>query len=57
MVITKEKSEYIPPDPAFKPLPKYGHLSELDPVFIKMKPDVDAMMEEIWEPSLSRAVS
>ena len=53
MVVTKDKSDYNPLDPNFKPLPKYGHLSELDPEFAKVKPATDAMLEQIWQPSLS----
>lgn len=53
MVVTKEKAEYVPLDPDFKPLPKYGHLSELDPDFAKLKGPTDAMIEQVWEPSLS----
>lgn len=52
MVITKDKPEYTKFSPDFKPGPKYGHLSELDPDFAPAKPTVDAMVESIWEPSL-----
>ncbi|CAM1500811.1 Fc.00g099730.m01.CDS01 [Cosmosporella sp. VM-42] len=53
MVVTKVKAEYVPLDPNFKPLPKNGHLSELDPEFAKLKGPTDAMIEQMWEPSIS----
>ena len=53
MVVTKEKAEYISIDPNFKPLPKNGHLSELDPEFAKLKGPTDAMIEQVWEPSIA----
>ncbi|KPM35044.1 hypothetical protein AK830_g11522 [Neonectria ditissima] len=52
MVVAKDKPEYVDID-NFKPLPKYGHLSELDPEFAKVKAATDQMVEQIWEPSLS----
>lgn len=53
MVTTKDKAEYTAWKDDFKPLPKYGHLSELDPDFAQMKSAVDANIEQLWEPSLS----
>lgn len=53
MVIAKDKPEYTTLDPNFKPLPKYGHLSEWDPIFAQAKPTIDAAIEQMWEPSLS----
>lgn len=53
MVVAKDKPEYVALDPNFKPLPKYGHLSELDPEFAKLKEATDQMVNQIWEPSLS----
>jgi acetyl esterase/lipase len=52
MVVTKEKVEYTKLDPNFKPLPKYGHLSELDPEFVKLKDTIDGAIEGLWEPSI-----
>ena len=51
MVILKDKPEYTILDPNFKPLPKYGHLSELDPIFAEAKSAIDASIAPIWEPS------
>ncbi|KAF5008831.1 hypothetical protein FDECE_4910 [Fusarium decemcellulare] len=53
MVVTKDAPEYVPIDSNFKPLPKNGHLSELDPEFAQAKPAIDHLMEEWWEPSRS----
>ncbi|KAH6891418.1 esterase/lipase/thioesterase [Thelonectria olida] len=53
MVIAKDKPEYVDLDAPFEPLPKYGHLSDLDPDFAKVKGPTDALIEQIWEPSLS----
>ncbi|KAM0254473.1 hypothetical protein ACHAQJ_006755 [Trichoderma viride] len=53
MVITKKEGGYVPVDPNFRPLPKYGHYSELDPEFAKLKPMVDNMMEGMWQPETS----
>lgn len=53
MVKPNDKPVYVPLDPNFKPLPKNGHLSKLDEDFAKMKPDIDAFVDQIWEPSLS----
>ncbi|KAM0472996.1 hypothetical protein ACHAPX_008359 [Trichoderma viride] len=53
MVITKRKSEYVPADPDFKPLPKFGHFSELDPEYAKLRPVMNTMMEDLWQPETS----
>lgn len=53
MVVAKDKPDYIIIDPAFKPLPKYGHYSELDPGFAALKPVADAAIEAMWAPELS----
>ncbi|KAM5352564.1 hypothetical protein ACJ41O_005286 [Fusarium nematophilum] len=55
MVIAKATPEYIPIDPNFKPLPRHGHLSDLDPEFAKIKDATDQMVDQMWEPSLSLA--
>lgn len=54
MVVTKAKTEYIPSsNDNFKPGPKNGHWSELDPEFAKLKGPTDAFVEQMWEPSTS----
>lgn len=53
MVVTKDKPEHVSLDPDFKPLPKYGHLSELDPMFANVKSMTDSMIEQVWTPELS----
>ncbi|KAF7545156.1 hypothetical protein G7046_g9627 [Stylonectria norvegica] len=53
MVVAKSEPEYTQLDPNFKALPKNGHLSELDPEFALMKPMVDSMIEQMWEPSMT----
>lgn len=50
MVLLKSKSDYIPSDPGFKPLPKYGHLSKIDPEFAKVRDATDAAVAPMWEP-------
>ncbi|KAF4981609.1 hypothetical protein FZEAL_2621 [Fusarium zealandicum] len=53
MVTTKDTPEYVPIDPGFKPLPKYGHLSELDPGFAIAKDAIDQLLDQWWQPSVS----
>jgi predicted acyl esterase len=53
MVITKQVSEYVPADPKFEPLPKFGHFSELDPEYAKLRPVMNTMMEGLWQPETS----
>lgn len=53
MVVTKEKSEYVPLDPNFKPLPKNSHYKEIDPIFATFKAPTDALMDQMWDPSSS----
>lgn len=53
MVVIKDTLEYTPIDPNFKPLPKYGHLSELDPLFVQFQPTIDESIEKIWTPSFT----
>jgi acetyl esterase/lipase len=55
MVHLKSKPEYIILSSDFKPLPKHGHLSAIDPEFAKVKDAADAAVAPIWEPSLSMA--
>lgn len=44
----KAQPEYMAVDPAFKPLPKNGHLSEIDPEFATMLPAVEDAMAGLW---------
>lgn len=53
MVVTKDKPEHITIDPNFKPLPKYGHYSELDAGFAQLKPMIDSGVDAMWAPELS----
>lgn len=53
MVVTKEKPDYITVDQDFKPQPKYGHYSELDPDFAQLKPGVDTLVDSMWAPQHS----
>lgn len=55
MVVTKEKPDYVTLDANFKPLPKNSHFKEIDPEFAVVKNATDAMIEQVWEPSLSLA--
>ncbi|EGY13576.1 alpha/beta hydrolase fold-3 domain-containing protein [Verticillium dahliae VdLs.17] len=52
MVQLKSKAEYVTLDPNFKPLPKNGHLSTVDPEFAKVKDATDAAVAPMWEPGL-----
>ena len=56
MVHVETKSKYVKPSATpFKPLPKYGHLSQIDPEFAKVKDAADASIAPVWVPSLSMA--
>lgn len=44
----KEEPQYIKLVPDFKPLPKYGHLSEITPEFAAIRSAVDKAYEGIW---------
>lgn len=48
-ITLKAKPEYVTLDPNFKPLPKNGHLTEIDPTFATMKPAIDAAMVGLWD--------
>ncbi|KAI0379421.1 Alpha/Beta hydrolase protein [Hypomontagnella monticulosa] len=48
MVLLKDKPQYVEIDPDFKPLPKYGHLSEKTPEFIAAEPAIDAIQAKFW---------
>lgn len=51
MITTKEKSEYTPLDPNYKPTGKNAHWAELDPTFASLKPVIDAGLDTIWNTS------
>ncbi|KAI1378957.1 alpha/beta-hydrolase [Hypoxylon crocopeplum] len=48
MVHLKDKPEYVDIDVDFKPLPKYGHLSEKTPEFEALEPAIDAAYNQLW---------
>jgi acetyl esterase/lipase len=50
-IIVKEKAEYTPLDPNFKPLPKNSHWAELDPIFANFKSAIDESLDKIWDPN------
>lgn len=51
MVLIKSKPDYVDTTDVddFKPLPKYGHLSEKTPEFLAVEPDIKAMYDMLWE--------
>ncbi|KAL2757944.1 hypothetical protein ACRALDRAFT_1074762 [Sodiomyces alcalophilus JCM 7366] len=55
MVQLKAKPDYTKVDPNFKPLPKNGWLSTIDPEFAKVKDAADAAVAQLWEPGLDMA--
>jgi acetyl esterase/lipase len=52
-IIVKEKSEYTPLDPSYKPTGKNAHYAELDPIFATLKPAIDSGLDAIWNPESS----
>ncbi|KAI0122065.1 alpha/beta hydrolase fold-domain-containing protein [Daldinia grandis] len=48
MEYLKDKSEYFDLNSEFKPLPKYGHLSEKTPEYIAAEPAIDAAYSPLW---------
>lgn len=48
MEYLKDKSEYFDLDADFKPLPKYGHLSEKTPEYIAVESAIDAAYSPLW---------
>ncbi|KAI1434120.1 alpha/beta hydrolase fold-domain-containing protein [Xylaria sp. CBS 124048] len=48
MIDVREKSEYVDADPHFKPLPKYGHLSEKTPEFAAVEAALGAAYDTFW---------
>lgn len=55
MVQLKSKAEYTKLDPNFKPLPKNGWLSTIDPEFAKVKDAADASVAQLWNPDFDIA--
>jgi hypothetical protein len=60
MVALKDKPEYIDIDANFKPLPKYGHLSEKTAEFVAVEAAIGAAYDKFWKdcpdlPSFRRA--
>lgn len=53
MVVVKEKPDYVDLSAPFTPLPKNSHFKEIDPGFAAAKDAIGAVIEKIWEPSLS----
>ncbi|KAI8632637.1 alpha/beta-hydrolase [Xylariaceae sp. FL1651] len=48
MVHLKDKPEYVDIDADFKPLPKYGYLSEKTPEFAAVEPAIRAAYDQLW---------
>ncbi|ROT41549.1 esterase/lipase/thioesterase [Sodiomyces alkalinus F11] len=55
MVQLKTKLDYTKVDPSFKPMPKNGWLSTIDPDFAKVKEAADASVAQLWVPELDMA--
>ncbi|KAI1823714.1 alpha/beta hydrolase fold-domain-containing protein [Xylaria intraflava] len=59
MIDVKETSDYVDLDPNFKPLPKYGHLSEKTPELLAVEDRIAAAYDTFWSlpdmPSFRRA--
>jgi hypothetical protein len=47
-MLTKSMPTYVHPDPDFKPLSKYGHLSQPTPEFAAAKSTIDASYSPLW---------
>ncbi|KAI1427255.1 alpha/beta hydrolase fold-domain-containing protein [Xylaria sp. FL1777] len=48
MIGLKDKPQYVDIDPNFKPMPKYGHLSEKTPEFLEVEDAISAAYEQLW---------
>ncbi|KAI0521128.1 alpha/beta hydrolase fold-domain-containing protein [Xylaria bambusicola] len=48
MIGLKDKPQYIDMVPDFKPMPKYGHLSEKTPELLDSEDAISAVMEALW---------
>ncbi|KAF3808849.1 AB hydrolase superfamily protein B1A11.02 [Colletotrichum gloeosporioides] len=53
MVHLKSKPDYTPLTPSFRPLPKNGHLANLEPEFAHVLKAADAAVAPFWKPELS----
>ncbi|KAI1129332.1 alpha/beta hydrolase fold-domain-containing protein [Nemania abortiva] len=49
MIGLKDKPQYVDLDPEFKPLPKYGHLSEKTPEFLAVEDAIRIMYDKLWD--------
>ncbi|KAI2631419.1 alpha/beta-hydrolase [Hypomontagnella submonticulosa] len=49
MVQLKDKPQYVDIDADFKPLPKYGHLSEKTPEFLAVESTLEVMYNKLWD--------
>ncbi|KAI0118178.1 alpha/beta hydrolase fold-domain-containing protein [Nemania sp. FL0031] len=49
MIGLKDKPQYVDLDPEFKPLPKYGHLSEKTPEYLAVEDAIRAAYDKLWE--------
>lgn len=48
-MLTKSSPSYVHVDPGFKPLPKYGHLSEPTPEFAAAESVIGAAHSILWD--------
>lgn len=48
MSIVKASLDYVTIDPDFRPLPRYGHLSERHPAFAAVEPSIKAAYAPLW---------
>lgn len=49
MIGLKDKPQFVDLDPGFKPLPKYGHLSEKTPEFLVVEDAIFAAYDQLWK--------
>lgn len=47
-MLYKTTPTYVHPDPNFKPLPKYGHLSQPTPEYTAAESAIDAGYSPLW---------
>ncbi|KAK7989882.1 hypothetical protein PG989_010197 [Apiospora arundinis] len=47
-LILKSKPDYVDLDTEFKPLPKYGHLTQPHAEYDAIQPVIDAMHDQVW---------
>ncbi|RWA12026.1 hypothetical protein EKO27_g3069 [Xylaria grammica] len=48
MIGLKDKPQFVDIDPDFKPLPKYGHLSEKTPEFLEVEDAIATGYSQLW---------